>query len=307
MSEQPRPPIQPDEVVDSVGQSVRRLDASQLSGQVWVIKRRVLKQVIEQMVDRYADASKPDLVEQRDRRRADLAQASDLNDELQALLAKGQEAIGGLQERMENLRDQITRFKAGEGEQMLEQARERVRSQQQRLNLIQSEAQRTRDVDQEYQERVRALEEEIRQIEERLRSDPILRRVQEAEAERERLRRLAQQLESWLDFHDTEDAWDATRFQQSFDALREGVATAGKKIGDDQVRMFRATQLRDRIVALREDVQEQTDRLESMIASMENGDGTVDQIMAIIEQHRQLAGVHGKLRALAGSLLATVG
>jgi DNA repair exonuclease SbcCD ATPase subunit len=300
-------PINADEVIDGVGKGVRRVDATQLSGQVWVIKKRTLRGIIESLVERYADASREDLVAQRDRKNLELEEAQALNADLQALLTKGQQAVQTMADRSEELRREIARLKAGEGDEMVAGHREKIDAQQQYLTKVRQQADQIQQREQGYDQEIADLEREIAALDEQLRTHKALRRLNELLSLKERLQKEIDLLMMSLDLSLAEDASVGDTFQRDLDSLQKGVAQVGQIIGQDQEKMFRAVKLRDRILELSEWVKEQTETLDAQTQKMNEGQGRLAKVYELSARYEQLQSVQGRLRALAGSLMATVG
>lgn len=300
-------PINADEVIDGVGKGVRRVDATQLSGQVWVIKKRTLRGIIESLVERYADASREDLVAQRDRKNQELEEAQALNADLQALLTKGQQAVQTMADRSEELRREIARLKAGEGDEMVAGHREKIDAQQQYLTKVRQQADQIQQREQGYDQEIADLEREIAALDEQLRTHKALRRLNELLSLKERLQKEIDLLMMSLDLSLAEDASVGDTFQRDLDSLQKGVAQVGQIIGQDQEKMFRAVKLRDRILELSEWVKEQTETLDAQTQKMNEGQGRLAKVYELSARYEQLQSVQGRLRALAGSLMATVG
>lgn len=307
MAEDTSKPLNASQVLESVSDEVKKVDASSLQGEVRVLKKSQLKEIIQSLVARFASANKAELMQQRDQREQELAEAQQHNEQLQALLTRGQDAVKEAQGRCQEIRIQIERFQSGEGEKMLGESRQKLAALEQKLQSAQAELEQARANRAEVDGRSATWIAEIEAMENRLRTDKTLAKVHKLEEEFRQLDNLLRRLMCGLDLFAIEDEWTPAAFDAACAPLDELVNRVGGAIGQDPVKTAKAVKVRDQIVALGGEVKEETKALASLIAKMNNGEAGVIHVTDMIEKRRQLTEAEGRLRVLTGSLMATVG
>ena len=307
MAEDTGKPLNASQVLESVSDQVKKVDASSLQGEVRVLKKSQLKKIIQGLVERYASSNKAELMQQRDQREQELAEAQQHNEQLQALLTRGQDAVKEAQGRCQEIRIQIERFQSGEGEQMLAESRQKLAALEQKLQRAQSELQQAQSNKAEADGRSTTWISEIKAMETRLRTDKTFAKVHEFEEEFRRLDNLLRRLMCGMDFFAIEDEWTPAAFDAACAPLDDLVNRVGGAIGQDPVKMAKAVKVRDQIVALGGEVKQETKALADLIAKMNSGEAGVTHVKDMIEKRHQLIEAESRLRILTGSLMATVG